>query len=711
MTIIDDLKKRVEKYFQVYDVRWDYDSIAYFCNVEEETLEEDFEDLRLELKEDSYIPMLIHEGGEHIVFVTKKADVEYKGINVNIIMFLLTICTTVFVGALNWASYDPTIHGDEDWTRMFSPRCVGMGALFFALPLMTILGIHELGHFYMAKHHKVAASWPFFIPVPFPPLGTFGAFISMREPIPNKKALMDIGAAGPIAGFCVAVPVTLIGIWLTNVFAVKVPTDASGLVYMGSSVVFTGLTSLVQTGPYLMHPTALAGWVGLLVTFLNLLPAGQLDGGHVMRALFGERAKYVSYGVIFMMLMFAVDVPTFQNPYLGWFLFVFIILFLGVAHPPPLNDVSPLDTKRFAIGAVCLMILAGCFVKVPLEQAPPHYGMVLTTDDGFINVLPNESLNVTFNVYNNGNVGDRYRYDLLDAKVVNTAGWNVSFSNKSRDDWDGKTKEMKPTHDRNVTIFVNVPVNASMGDERYFTVKAKSVGDGKRTAVISMEVVVGRATITTQKPYIRAIPGESTYLDINVRALAPGNRTANLSIEAPNGLTFISGQYGFVFSNLTGQKEQDVRLMVTTLADIDVTGMFNVTLRLEVDGNESWTEVKMLPVVFPGPYSILVELGGTGAGGSGGIGGPAGAIVEVPMSVRGLSSSSTVVDLVMNASTGVTVTPTNVSVQLEARGNTTVKVSITLPATTGQRGWVEIVATPREAPSQAERLLVDVKAT
>jgi hypothetical protein len=337
--------------------------------------------------------------------------------------------------------------------------------------------------------------------------------------------------------------------------------------------------------------------------------------------------------------------------------------------------------------------------------------MLLTTDDGLVNVLPNETFNVSFNIYNDGNVGDSYKYEILDPKLVSTAGWGVAFSNESWDEWNGKTKEMKPTHDRNVTIFVRVPANASMGDERYFIVKVRSIGDGKRSAMISMDVVVGRAAITAQKPYVMAIPGESVYFDINVRALAPGNRTANLTVQAPPGLTVISGQYGFVFSNLTGQDEQDVRLIVTTMAGIDVTGKFNVTLGLEVDRNESWKVEKVLPVVFPGPFSILVEMGGTGGGGSGTIEGPAGTVVEVPLTVRGLSTNRTVVDLVINASTGFAAAPANLSVELGPRGNATVKVSITLASKADQRGWVEVVATPREDPSQAERLLVDVKAT
>jgi membrane-associated protease RseP (regulator of RpoE activity) len=237
--------------------------------------------------------------------------------------------------------------------------------------------VHELSHYLAAKRHGVAASLPFFLPA-FPPLGTFGAFISMRDPIPDRKALLDIGVSGPIAGFIMAICVTITGVWLTDYWHIPVPANSGGLLYLGSPVLFDVIWRAVgPSGNYLMHPTAFAGWVGFLVTSLNLLPAGQLDGGHVARALFGEKSRYAGYAAVVILgilslVSFNIDPVTgalvIGQGYFGWIVFIFLIIFLGLFHPPPLNDLTRLDARRKGLGALAILILFVAFVPVPIVQ-------------------------------------------------------------------------------------------------------------------------------------------------------------------------------------------------------------------------------------------------------------------------------------------------------------------------------------------------------
>lgn len=363
---IEFIKGLVARHFPVYDVRVTYDVVEFFCRVEPTMLEQSFEDLREEMGKNGYIPMITYDKGEHIITVAKKPTAKYRSSYVNIGLLVATFLTMVLAGALDWGGY-----ADEG----FSLNTVLMGMLTFTLPLMAILGIHELGHFFMARRRKVAASMPFFIPS-IPPLGTFGAFISLRDPIPNKKSLMEIGVAGPIAGLLMAIPFGIIGLMLTNSEARVVPLNVGSEGVMGISfpLLYMWLEQLVPiSGDYLMHPTAFAAWVGFLVTALNLLPVGQLDGGHVARALLGARAKYLSWVTVAIL----VAIGFF---YTGWLLFALLILFLGARHPPPLNDITPLDMKRKAVGVLAFLILVVAFVPVPMTAINADHSFEMVTE-------------------------------------------------------------------------------------------------------------------------------------------------------------------------------------------------------------------------------------------------------------------------------------------------------------------------------------------
>jgi len=232
----------------------------------------------------------------------------------------------------------------------------------FALTLITILLVHEAGHYLMCVRHGVNASLPYFVPAPplFPLVGTFGAFIRIRSRFPNRMALFDIGAAGPWAGFVVALIATVVGLSLSTVL----PVAPESAVELGDSLLTKLLTRLVlDVDPtrVALHPIALAGWFGLFVTSLNLIPVGQLDGGHVLYAAFG-RTKFVpSLLVAFLFWLGLTHWP-------GWMLWAFILtalIFIG--HPTTNDDPRPLDPARFVSALATLVMFVLTFVPEPLK--------------------------------------------------------------------------------------------------------------------------------------------------------------------------------------------------------------------------------------------------------------------------------------------------------------------------------------------------------
>lgn len=375
---VPSLRARLEERFRVYDVQSDEHVVAFYIHAPEGTLERDFEALKRDLKPQGLVPLLKYQGGEHAIYILRNPLRTKRGWKLNAVLFALTLLTTTLAGAFSAFSY---YHVDVDVGAMtqgeylravFSPASLGLGFLTFALPLMLILTVHEFGHYYFARKHGMEASLPFFIPVP--PflglnIGTFGAFISMREPMPSRKALFDIGAAGPIAGFLVALPVLVAGLALMAVNPVLVDPSGDGSITIGTPLLYD-LLALPFDLPEnaLTHPTAFAGWVGLFVTAINLLPAGQLDGGHIASAMFGERARYASYTAVAALLGLGLA-PMFTDGafgYDGWLFFALLIGFLGVRHPPTLNGVSGIDRKRVILGWITFGMGALCFTLVPV---------------------------------------------------------------------------------------------------------------------------------------------------------------------------------------------------------------------------------------------------------------------------------------------------------------------------------------------------------
>jgi membrane-associated protease RseP (regulator of RpoE activity) len=356
---LDLLQREVGQRFPFYDMKSNINTVAFFCRIDEETLEEKFEALRLTLLQKQYIPMIKKEHGEFVIYVVKKPQQKkQKPIWVNIILLIATVFTTTLAGSLQWVDIDQV-----DWMNIISFPYLLNGFIFFSIPLLLILGVHEMGHYFVSKKHHVDASLPYFIPLP-PPflLGTFGALISTREPIPNRKALIDIGAAGPLCGFLVAIPVSLIGFFLMQQNPIPVTSSEGSLILLPPLLLqwMQSLFSIPDT--YLIHPTLFAGWVGIFLTAVNLLPTGQLDGGHVARAILKEKHRYLSWIVIFVLAALSFF-------YTGWLFFaIIILLFIGTQHQPPLNEITPLDTKRKLLGLVILIIFIFSFAPIPFSM-------------------------------------------------------------------------------------------------------------------------------------------------------------------------------------------------------------------------------------------------------------------------------------------------------------------------------------------------------
>jgi membrane-associated protease RseP (regulator of RpoE activity) len=281
--------------------------------------------------------------------------VERPRVGVSAALFALTCISTLLAGAMHAGVVDFTVA--PTWLLAGAP---------FAATLIAILGVHEFGHYFTARHYHAAVSLPYFIPAP-PPLflfGTLGAIIRMRSPVRDRNALLDIAAAGPLAGLVLALPAMILGLaWST-----LQPAPLGDYLRVGDSAATMLLTWLmIGTVPEGMivytHPIADAGWVGLFVTALNLFPVGQLDGGRIAYALFGRRHRVVGFAVFAATLALGV-VTTSMN----WFVWAALIFFLvGFAHGAPLDDVTPLSPARRLVGWACLALFVLLIPPVPLS--------------------------------------------------------------------------------------------------------------------------------------------------------------------------------------------------------------------------------------------------------------------------------------------------------------------------------------------------------
>ncbi len=283
------------------------------------------------------------------------------------LLFALTLFFTLIIGVQYHVSFhDVTLPaGQGFWAFLWRRPAAWMWGLSYSLPLLGILLVHEMGHFLACRRHGIEATLPHFLPAPTL-IGTFGAFIKIRSPFSSKKALFDVGLAGPLAGFLAALPVIALGISRSRL--VERGTLDGGLT-LGEPLLFTLLVRLllgeVPAGrELLVHPMAFAGWFGLLATAFNLFPIGQLDGGHILYSLLGRKKAYQA-GIAAILVLLVLGIVFWQ----GWLLWALLATLIGLRHPPIFEE-ERLDAGRKALAIAALLVFIFSFTPAPLAVAP-----------------------------------------------------------------------------------------------------------------------------------------------------------------------------------------------------------------------------------------------------------------------------------------------------------------------------------------------------
>lgn len=407
------LNSMVSRVFRIDDITWGDENRNYIVRYRGKLVSEDsessYETLAASLKPLNITPLFRIENDQQIIMLIKGvSNPKPARISVNIALFLLTVVSVLLAGTMY--SFQGSLPADplgQIWTLLKN----SWQGWPFAVSLLSILLAHEFGHYFVGRFHKTEVSLPYFIPFPFSFLGTMGAFINMKERPHNKRHLLDIGIAGPLAGLVVAIPVLVIGISLSkpDILLNTRYTHQEGTAYLcqkpaivvdsytcpddnlleGNSILYLGVKYLlhgellpspaVKEGPawlywvrffftgnplpiggrdIMLHPVAMAGWAGILVTFLNLIPAGQLDGGHVLYALFDRKAKKFLPFILVPMLA----IGFIWN---GWWLWAGLIFFLGRAQAEPLDQITKLNQARKVMAALTLLIFLLVLTPVP----------------------------------------------------------------------------------------------------------------------------------------------------------------------------------------------------------------------------------------------------------------------------------------------------------------------------------------------------------
>ncbi len=290
----------------------------------------------------------------------------------HLLLFALTLLSMPAAGAMQ--------QGVDPLTNLQSLVHLGEG-IPFAVTLLGILTVHEFGHYFAARRWGLKVSFPYFLPMLhyLSLLGTLGAVIRLRSPIPHKRALLDIGAAGPLAGFVVALVACLVGLSQSAVVESSYfrPELQQLPIELGAPLLFSGLSALVLPAHtpeqmVLLSPVAFAGWVGLFITAFNLFPVGQLDGGHIVYALFGRRHRAIgrlAFGILLGMGIYGILSLVWSWPqgWPGWLGLALFLALFGKGHPTPVDPETPIDRRRRLIGYACLAVFVLCFTPVPFS--------------------------------------------------------------------------------------------------------------------------------------------------------------------------------------------------------------------------------------------------------------------------------------------------------------------------------------------------------
>jgi membrane-associated protease RseP (regulator of RpoE activity) len=360
--------------------------IVYAGSLKQDS-EKAYEFISLSLQQYQLTPLFRIEDNKHKIILRKGVyRPKTPNISLNIVLFFITFLSIIIAGLLTTPGFESNNPADI-LTHIQTNLVPTLG---FAISLFSILIAHEFGHYFAARYHKTKVTLPYFIPFPLSPFGTMGAYIRLLEPPKNKKVLLDIGLAGPLAGLIIAIPVLVYGLSLSTVEVL--PSELPpGFTFEGNSILYLLLKYLVHgswlpepssfggihpllywtryffTGDplpvggkdVLIHPIAWAGWAGLLVTSLNLLPAGQLDGGHLVYSLFGDKLKWIRPAILVILVVLGFM-------WSGWWLWAFLILFLGGIRAAPLDEITDLDPGRKTLARIGLVVILLVFMPVPL---------------------------------------------------------------------------------------------------------------------------------------------------------------------------------------------------------------------------------------------------------------------------------------------------------------------------------------------------------
>ncbi|MGB9133803.1 MAG: site-2 protease family protein [Methanosarcina sp.] len=342
----------IVRVFDVYEIQ-NSGEVLYFYGTPKNDEETVTEELWAPFQQFGFGCTLKHELGEYVLLVAPEKQTTEK-IWVNLVLFIATFFTTMISGALMFGV-----------DLINEPMQVFRG-LSFTLAIMTVLGSHEMAHYVMARYHGMKTSLPYFIPFPTF-IGTIGAIIRYKGPVPSRKALFDVGIAGPLVGLIMSIAVTFIGLNLET----SSPNPLSNIMMfnLGLPPLFIFIQNLVGVEGGNLHPVAFAGWVGMFITLLNLLPAGQLDGGHILRAMLGKKAESISFLMPRIMFLIGIYVIYWLNE--DGFIWVFWALFLwafaAAGHPSPLQDKVELDRRRLLLGIIMFILGLLCFTLIPFK--------------------------------------------------------------------------------------------------------------------------------------------------------------------------------------------------------------------------------------------------------------------------------------------------------------------------------------------------------
>lgn len=351
-----------------------------------------YERLSMEMGQMGFTPLFRIDNDEHLVIVSRSLPTPKTGNPwINVLLFFVTLITVLYAGSMHSVTSVELLRGIDPSSGIKSIWLI-LKLLWtgwpFALSLLGILLAHEMGHYFAARRHGASVTLPYFIPLPGGFLGTMGAVIQMRAPIRNKRVLLDVGVSGPLAGIAVAIPVVVIGLHLSELGPIAFrgfQLEGNSIMYLAAKYLVFGelLPRPLDYGPMpafvhwivffftgnpapaggidvFIHPVALAGWAGMLVTGLNLIPVGQLDGGHVLYVLFGESAKLVRPFV--MVLLVALGFV-----WSGWWIWAMLLYVFGRRHPELLDEITELDDYRRSVAFVALILFFLLIVPVPLR--------------------------------------------------------------------------------------------------------------------------------------------------------------------------------------------------------------------------------------------------------------------------------------------------------------------------------------------------------